>query len=58
VRSHLEHCVQFWAPHYKKDAEVLEHVQRKTTKLAKGQENKFYKEQLREMGCLVWRRGG
>ena len=33
VRPHIEYCISAWNPHYKKDKEHIEKVQRRFTKM-------------------------
>lgn len=58
VWPHLEDCVQFWAPKFRKDGKVLKCAQRWTTKVVKGLEGMSYRKKLRtlDLPCCEKRR--
>jgi len=46
MRPHLQNCIQVWGPQHRKDVELLERVQRRTTKMKELE------------SCSDWRREG
>jgi len=52
VRPHLKFCIQLWSPQHRKDTELLERVQRRSTKMIQGLEHLSCEDRLRELGLL------
>ena len=49
---HLQYCIQVWSLQYRRDSELLEWVQKRTTKMLRGLEHLSSEERLRELGLF------
>jgi len=54
VRPHLEYnCLPIWSPHYQKDIELVEGVQRRATKLIDDVRNLHYEERIKKLNLMT-----
>jgi len=49
----LEYCVQAWGTQHQKDAELLEEVQKRVTKMIRELEHFSYEERLRDLSLFI-----
>ncbi|KFM13567.1 hypothetical protein AS27_10268, partial [Aptenodytes forsteri] len=52
LRPPLQCCVQLCSPQHKTDTDLLERVQRRTTRMMRGMEHLCYEDRLRELGLF------
>ena len=53
VRPKLEYCIQAWRPHFKKDINLLENVQRRATRLVHSIRDLSYERRLDILGLTT-----
>ena len=52
VRPHPEYCVQMWSPQYRRDMDLLVHMQGRATEMIQGIKHLSYKDRPRELGLF------
>ena len=50
VRPQWEFCIQMWSPQYRRDMDLLEHIQRRAIKIIQGVEHLSYEDRLFSLG--------
>ena len=53
IRPHLEYAVQTWSPHFRKDIDCLEIIQRRATRMVHGLKRKHYEQSLKILGLTT-----
>ena len=52
VRPHLEHAVQFWFTHLRRDIDKMEKIQRRATKMIPEIRNHSYHQRIQELDLI------
>ena len=53
VRPRLEYCGQVWRPHYQKDIDALEKVQKRATRMVENLKGMDYAERLKSVQLTI-----
>jgi len=53
VRPQLAYCIQIWGLQHRKDVELLEMVQRRTTRMIQGLKYLSSEDTLKELGMII-----
>ena len=55
---HLDYCIQLWSPQHRTDMDLLERVQKRSTKMIRGLEHLSCEEKLRELELFSLQKRG